>query len=336
MSADEIHKAGTNDGWHGKIEEGGRFPPEKGRYRLYIGFFCPFAHRANLARHLSGLTDVIPLTVVKPYPKGTSGFKFPATTDEYPGSTPDPVYGSEYLHQLYFKADKEYKGKFSVPMLWDTKEETIVCNESAEILRWLPSAFSGILPPDHPAADLYPESLRAEIDRLAPLVQAEVNAGVYKAGMRAQTQADYDAAVPRVFGALNRLEKLAAANGGPFLLGGTLTELDVRLYGSLVRFDVAYVSEFRCNVGMVRHDYPVLISWLRNLYWNVPGFKETTFFDHIKDGYSKNFPDMNMRSITPMGPYPDIGGPEGVETDFSRIPPGGVRHPAVLEAEKNL
>jgi glutathionyl-hydroquinone reductase len=132
LSGTEVHKAGTNDGWHGVIKEGGEFPPEKGRYHLYIGLFCPFAHRVNLVRHIKGLTDFIDISVVKPYPKGDDkgwpGWKFPKTDDEYPNATIDHLFGSEYLHEMYFKADKEYKGRYSVPLLWDKKTNAIVNN----------------------------------------------------------------------------------------------------------------------------------------------------------------------------------------------------------------
>lgn len=154
-AAAPIHKEGTADGWHGVITPGGEFPPEKGRYHLYIGirpsspnpyrpltyapgFFCPFAHRANLVRHLKGLTDFISLSVVKPYPKGDDkgwpGWKFPANESEYEGATVDALFGSEYMHEIYFKADKEYKGRYSVPVLWDTKSGTIVCNVGGRAL----------------------------------------------------------------------------------------------------------------------------------------------------------------------------------------------------------
>ena len=134
MSSDEatIHKAGTDDGWHGIISPGSQFPPEKGRYHLYIGFFCPFAHRVNLVRHLKGLTDIIETSIVKPYPKGENGWPgwcFPAE-GEYEGSTVDHLFGSKYLHEVYFRADKEYKGRYSVPLLWDKKQGTVVNNVS--------------------------------------------------------------------------------------------------------------------------------------------------------------------------------------------------------------
>ena len=127
-----IHEYGTKDGWHGVIPSS-QFPAEKGRYHMYIGLFCPFAHRANFIRHLKGLIDLVDISVVKPYPKGEKGWPgwcFPSSKDEYPGATKDKLYGEDYLHKIYFKADPEYKGIYSVPLLWDKKTETIVCNVS--------------------------------------------------------------------------------------------------------------------------------------------------------------------------------------------------------------
>ncbi|KAF9894100.1 hypothetical protein FE257_009073 [Aspergillus nanangensis] len=314
-----IHQSGTNDGWHGVISEDSSFKPELGRYHLYIGLFCPFAHRVNLVRHLRGLTQALPISVVMPYPKGNAqgwpGWRFPKSDIEYPGATVDHLFHSAYMHDIYFQADKEYKGRYSVPVLWDKQTQTIVNNESAEILRWLPTAFDTIVP-KVPGLDLYPASLADRIDELSPWMQSDLNAGVYKAGF-ADSQEKYDAAVPVVFRALNRLEGLIAENGGPFILGKQLTELDVRAYATIVRFDTIYVQHFKCNLGTIRHNYPVIHNWLKNLYWNVPGFRESTDFKHIKENYSKSHGDINPRAITPMGPIPNVEG--GVEDDISHL-----------------
>lgn len=329
----DIHKYGTDDGWHGVIEEGGEFPPEKGRYHLYIGLFCPFAHRANLVRHVKHLTDIITLDVVKPYPKGSEGWRFPASDDEYPNATVDQLFGSKFLHEVYFKDDKDYKGKYSVPVLWDKEAGRIVNNESAEILRWLPTAFNSILPADIAKIDLYPESLRSEIDALTPGMQSNINSGVYKAGF-AKTQEGYEKGVIPLFAALNSIEALLSKNGGPYVLGKTFTELDVRLYATIIRFDTVYVQHFKTNLGTIRHNYPVLNNWLINLYWNVPGFKETTDFKHIKENYTKSQVDINPLTITPLGPFPNVE--EGYEEDWSKVRIGTVQHPAVLEAQGKL
>ena len=170
-----------------------------------------------------------------------------------------------------------------MPVLWDKKTETIVNNESAEILRWLPNAFDSITPPS--TLDLYPTDLRPKIDTIEEWVQANFNAGVYKAGF-APDQAAYDKAIIPIFGALNKLEELIHTNGGPFIFGKRLTELDVRVFATAVRFDLVYYLHFKANLGSIRHDYPVLNAWLRNVYWGVRGFKESTNVTHIKDNVS--------------------------------------------------
>ncbi|KAJ9150984.1 Glutathione S-transferase [Coniochaeta hoffmannii] len=331
------HLAGSAQSWHGKVTPDGPFKPEKGRYRLYIGLFCPFAHRVNIVRHLKGLRDIIPVTVVKPYPKGDDkgwpGWQFPATDQEYPGANPDPLFHAKYLHELYFKADPEYKGRYSVPVLWDTQTDTIVNNESAELLRDLQTGFNSILPESDAGITLYPEQLREKIDEVSDWMQRDLNTGVYKAGF-ARTQEDYDSNVPVVFAALNKLEKMIHANGGPYVLGKDLTELDVRAYATVVRFDTVYVQHFKCNLGTIRHDYPQINNWLKNLYWNVEGFKETTDFRHIKENYTKSHGDINPLAITPMGPWPAVE--EGWQPRVEKIRVGGVMMPKVLELEAEL
>lgn len=237
---------------------------------------------------MKGLTDIVSLSVVKPYPKGDDkgwpGWVFPKDDKEYPGATVDHLFGSKYLHEVYFKADPEYKGRYSVPLLWDKKTSAIVCNESAELLRWLPTAFTSILPADSPNHDLnlYPHALRQEIDDISEWMQADLNTGVYKAGF-ATTQKGYDKNVQAVFHALNKLEKLIEHNGGPYILGRQMTEIDVRAYATVVRFDTVYVQHFKCNLGTIRHNYPIINNWLKNMYCNEEGFMESTDFKHIKE-----------------------------------------------------
>ncbi|KAF3010920.1 hypothetical protein E8E13_010037 [Curvularia kusanoi] len=332
--AEQIHKYGTDDGWHGVIKEGGEFPPERNRYHLYIGLFCPFAHRVNLIRHIKHLSPLLPVSIVRPYPKGEPGWRFDAT---YPDATPDRLFNSRFMHQIYFRDDPAYTGKYSVPLLWDTKTDRIVCNESMEMLRWLPHAFDGLTGSGEEEeavnVEFYPEDLRAQIDEATPWLTSLICSGVYKTGF-SNTQEGYNEHVVPLFAALNKLEELVYRNGGPFVLGDRLTELDLLAYPTLVRFDTVYAQHFKTNLGSVRHDYPVLNNWLRNLYWNVEGFRESTDFRHIKENYTKSHKDINPLSITPMGPYPDVE--EGFEWDWRGLRPGGVRHPLVVEAASKL
>ncbi|CAK7269166.1 hypothetical protein SEPCBS57363_003463 [Sporothrix epigloea] len=329
--------AGAPQSWHGKITADGPHPPETDRYQLYIGLFCPFAHRANIVRHIKGLQDILPIAIVKPYPKGDEdgwpGWGFPANLDEYAGATPDPLFKARYLHEIYFKADPTYRGRYSVPVLWDKKLGTIVNNESPELLRDLQTGFNDLLPADKAAITLYPEALRERIDAESVWMQRDLNSGVYKAGFAA-TQEAYDAAVPVVFAALNRLEKMIAAGSGPFILGSQLTELDVRAYATLIRFDTIYVQHFKCNLGTLRHDYPQINNWLSYLYYNVSAFRETTDFRHIKENYTKSHGLINPLGITPMGPWPEVE--QFHEPDLTKVRVGGVTMPQVLKLEAQI
>jgi len=289
-------------------------------------------------RHLKGLQEIIPISVVKPYPKGDPesgwpGWRFAEDNVAYPGATVDPLFGSAYLHEIYFKANPHYNGRYSVPVLWDKKLGTIVNNESTELLRNLQTAFNADLPEDLAAITFYPEHLRLKIDDICAWMQRDLNVGVYKAGF-APDQATYDTNVVPVFGALNKLEKLLADSGGPFILGREMTEVDLRLYPTLVRFDTVYVQHFKCNLGTIRHDYPLLNNYLKNLYWNVKGCKETTDFRHIKENYTKSHGDINPKHITPRGPFPDVE--SYVAKDFGDLKAGGVLMPEVQEFERQI
>lgn len=349
------HLSGSSDLWHGTISTDGPFQPEKDRYHLYIGLFCPFAHRANLVRHLKGLQNVISLSVVRSYPKGDEhgwpGWKFPRDDDEYPAATVDHLFGSEYLHQIYFKADPGYKGRYSVPMLWDKKTQTIVNNESTDLLRNLQTAFDGVLTEDgkHEEASMhfYPERLKSKIDQICAWMQADLNTGVYKAGF-APDQETYDEKALLVFAALNKLEKIVKEHGGPFALGSELTEVDIRLYPTLIRFDTVYVQHFKCNLGTIRANYPVLHNYMKGLYWGMNevqlgnGARQkitafgpaTTNFKHIKENYTKSHYDVNPKAITPRGPWPHIE--KGFESDWSKLVVGGIDMPEVIELENAL
>lgn len=327
---------GPEDSFHGKITADGPFKPEKGRYHLYIGLFCPFAHRANLVLHLKQLNKYadIGVSVVRPYPKGTEGWQFNVKGEPpYKDATEEPFFGARFLHELYFKADPDYKGKYSVPVLWDKTLNTIVNNESHELLRDLQTCFNDLLPSDLAKVTLYPEKHRPAIDRIDKWMQSDLNTGVYKAGF-AGGQEEYESNLPASFAAMNKLEKLAASNGGPYILGKEMTELDIRAYATLIRFDTVYVQHFKCNLGTLRHDYPVLNNWHKNLYHNHPEFKVTTHFRHIKENYTKSHLDINPKMITPVGPWPSVE--DGYEADWSRLKTGEVTMPEVLAWEEKL
>ncbi|KAL4799226.1 glutathione S-transferase [Aspergillus venezuelensis] len=333
-----IHQPSTTDSWHGIIPSP-QFPstPTPGRYHLYIGLFCPFAHRANFIRHLYGLDKFIDVSIVKPYPKGDEkgwpGWCFPKSNEEYPNATVDKLFKSDYLHKVYFRDDEGYKGRYSVPVLWDTEQGRIVCNESLELLRWLPHAFKDHLRTEETNINLYPPHLQSRIDAISSWLLPHFCTGVYKAGF-ASTQEDYNKNVIPVFGALNKLEKIIHVNGGPYILGSELTELDILAYVTVIRFDVVYVQHFKCNLGTIRHDYPVIENWLRGVYWGVEAARVSTDFKHIKENYTKSHYDINPKAITPLGPWPDIE--KGFERDWGKLKVGGVRHPDVLKFEKGL
>lgn len=332
--------SGPDDSFHGKITPDGPFKPEKDRYHLYIGLFCPFAHRANFVLHLKQLDKYagIETSVVKPYPKGDDkgwpGWRFNHKDEsEYEGATEDRLFGSQFMHEVYFKADKEYKGRYSVPVLWDKKLGTIVNNESHELMRDLQHAFDDLLPQELRSITLYPESLRKEIDGLGEQIQRDLNTGVYKAGF-APDQAIYEKNLPAVFAMLNKLENLAHANKGPYILGPQMTEIDVRVFATLIRFDTVYVQHFKCNLGTIRHDYPTLNNWLKGMYWNHEVAKATTDFRHIKENYTKSHYDINPRAITPVGPWPHVE--EGYEADWGKVRAGRIDMPEVVEYEKKF
>jgi putative glutathione S-transferase len=291
------------------IKAGGRFPPEAGRYYLYVSYACPWAHRTLIVRHLKGLAPIIPVAVVHPF-LDQNGWAWPRTIPEefdpsMAGVVEDPLYGSGTLRELYFKADEGYQGRFTVPVLWDSKDQTIVNNESSEIIRMFNHEFDSLLSdPSLKSLHLYPANLQQDIDALNEWVYDTVNNGVYKAGF-ATKQAAYEAAVKPLFASLDRLEKMLGG-GKKWLVGDALTEADVRLFTTLIRFDPVYVGHFKCNIGTIRGGYPNLHQWLRNLYWNYPAFQETTNFQHIKNHYYQSHAQINPTRVVPLGPQPNI------------------------------
>jgi putative glutathione S-transferase len=208
-----------------------------------------------------------------------------------------------------------------------------VNNESHELLRDLQTAFDTLLPRSLQDITLYPEELRKQIDVLGEQLQQDLNTRVYKAGF-APDQDTYEKNLTPVFGMLNKLEKLAARNGGPYLLGKLMTEVDVRTYATLIRFDTVYVGHFKCNLGTIRHSYPMLNNWMKGLYWTHHEYKDTTEFRHIKENYTKSHLDINPKAITAKGPYPHIE--SGYVEDWSQIKPGEIDLEEVLEYERKL
>ncbi|KAI0799118.1 glutathione S-transferase [Xylaria sp. FL0064] len=289
-----------------------KYPPEKGRYHLYVSYACPWAHRTLIARKLKGLEEFVSFSVVH-WHMGDKGWRFPTPTDKDAAGenvVPDPLPGHEsntHLRDIYFGVDPSYSGRFTVPVLFDKKKNTIVNNESSEILRMFGTVFNAQLPEKYASLDLYPEELRTEIDETGNWTYDGINNGVYKSGF-ATTQDAYEKAVVGVFDSLDKVEDKLRKSGGPYYFGDALTEIDVRLFVTLIRFDPVYVQHFKCNTRDIRSGYPAIHKWMRNLYWNHPSaaFKDTTNFLHIKNHYTKSHTQINPFSITPVGPVPDI------------------------------
>jgi putative glutathione S-transferase len=244
------------------IAKGGRFEPQTDRYHLYVSYACPWAHRTLIVRKLKGLEDIIPVTIVSPK-MGAHGWPF-ASVDEFPGAEVDPLYNSAHIKDLYLRAAPNYgpPARFSVPVLWDKKNHTIVNNESSEIIRIFNTAFNDLVAPDKAKLDLYPENLRTEIDGLNEWIYPSINNGVYRAGF-ATTQETYEKAVRELFEALDKAEGIIT--GKAYLAGDKLTEADVRLYVTVIRFDPVYFGHFKCNLRTIRDGYPAIHAWMRRL-----------------------------------------------------------------------
>jgi putative glutathione S-transferase len=272
------------------------FAPAAGRYHLYVSYACPFAHRTLLGRMLMGLEEVVTVSVLHPDWGGPMGWVFGTP----PLATPDHVNGLASLLDVYRKANPRFTGKVTVPALWDKERGTIVNNESAEILRMFELEFGTFASAGN---DLYPEALRAEIDEVNAFIGPRVNGGVYRAGF-ASTQEEYDTAVRDLFAALDALEQHLATRR--FLVGERLSEADLWLFPTLVRFDVAYYGALRCNLRRLR-DYPHLLDYARRIY-AIPGVADTVRLDHIKRRYWDDHEMINRR-IVPIGPEVDFGDP---------------------------
>ena len=295
-----------------------RFQPEAGRYHLYVSYACPWAHRTLLARALKGLEDAITVDVVDPY-RGEGGWQF---TPEKAGCTPDTVNGSDYLREVYQAADDDVTGRVTVPVLWDTEEETIVNNESEEILRMLDTEFDTIAGRD---VDLYPEGYREEVDRVIEAIYEPVNNGVYRCGF-ADSQEAYDEAAEELFSALDHWDSVLADQR--YLAGDRLTEADICMFTTLVRFDEVYHTHFMCNHKLIR-EYDNLWPYLRDLY-QTPGVAETVNMDHITEHYYTTHPDVSPKRIVPTGPDPEFEAPHDRD-ELPGSPPAALDVPAAAD-----
>jgi glutathionyl-hydroquinone reductase len=266
----------------------GGFKAEASRYHLYVALTCPWASRTLIARKLKGLEEAISVSVVEPA-LTDHGWRF----GDYPGATRDELNGATYIHEIYTKVDPTFTGRATVPVLWDKQRQTIVNNESADIVRMLNSGFG---PLADNIIDLYPEDLRPKIEALNDRIYPRLNNGVYRAGF-ATTQEAYDEAFRDVFAMLDELESRLA--GQAFLFGDQLTETDIRLFVTLVRFDAAYHGLFKCNLRRIA-DYPNLITHLERML-ALPGVADTVNIDHIKHGYY-SIKALNPTGIVPLGP----------------------------------
>lgn len=278
----------TADGRPGPTGEGG-FKAEPGRYHLYVALICPWASRTLIARQLKGLQQVISVSVVEPRLL-EQGWHF----GDYPGSDSDTLNGATWLHELYTRADPHFTGRATVPVLWDKQTGRMVNNESADIVRMLDSAFAAWASPD---VSLYPADLAAEIDALNAQIYPQLNNGVYRAGF-ATTQVSYQQAVGEVFAMLDTLES-RLSDSRPFLFGERLTEADIRLFVTLIRFDAAYHGLFKCNIRRVA-DYPALLAYTRRML-DLPGVRGTVNMEHIKQGYY-SIKALNPVGLVPVGP----------------------------------
>lgn len=273
---------------------------EKDRYHLYVSYACPWAHRTLIFRKLKKLEDMISVSVVHPF-MDNDGWDFNA---DYPAATGDNLYHFKRMHQLYTKTQPDYSGVVTVPVLWDKKNETIVNNESSEIIRMLNSSFNHLLDDETAALDYYPQDKQAEVDSVNTLVYNDINNGVYRAGF-ATTQQAYEKAYNRLFNALDQVEQLLGQQR--YLVGTDITEADWRLFTTLIRFDAVYVGHFKCNKKRIV-DYPNLFNYMLELYqW--PGIAETVFFDHIKDHYYTSHSMINPNQLVPLGPEQDLNQP---------------------------
>lgn len=293
-------------------DQSSQFPAEFGRYHLYISYACPFACRCLTYLKLKGLEKAITYTVVKPKWERTKetddyfGWVFPVSSTEEPGADPDPLNGAKSIRELYELASPNYVGKYTVPVLWDKKLETIVNNESSEIIRMLNTEFNEVA--ENVDLNLYPSHLKSRIDEANEWVYDRISIGVYKCGF-AKKQEPYDEAVIQLYEALDRCEEIL--NKQRFICGNHLTEADIRLFVTLIRFDEVYVVHFKCNKKLIR-EYPNLFNYSKDIY-QFPGISSTVNMEHIKKSYYGSHPTLDPYGVIPVGSNTDYSAPHDRE-----------------------
>ena len=272
------------------IDYHSEFTPDSGRYHLYVSLACPWAHRTLIYRSLKDLNDHISCSVVNPYML-ENGWTF---EESFPGTTSDHLFSKQYLYQIYLKADSNYSGRVTVPVLWDKKNQTIVSNESSEIIRMFNHSFNELTGNN---LDFYPEKFQEKIDEINDFTYHNINNGVYKVGF-ATKQSVYEEELDRLFNALDQVEEMLEQN--TYLLGSEMLECDLRLFPTLLRFDPVYVGHFKCNKKRII-DYPNINRYLQSIKSNSK-IKPTINIDHIKTHYYGSHPTINPNGIIPTGP----------------------------------
>ncbi|CAN0843326.1 Glutathionyl-hydroquinone reductase YqjG [Linum grandiflorum] len=284
------------------------FPPESGRYHLYVSYACPWASRCLAYLNIKGLDSHISFTSVKPIWGRTKdsddhmGWIFPISDTEEAGADPDLLNGAKSVRDLYELASTNYAGKYTVPVLWDKKLKTIVNNESAEIIRMFNTEFNDIA--KNPALDLYPAELRSQIDAANEWIYSGINNGVYKCGF-ARKQGPYEEAIKELYECLDKCEAILSTQR--YMCGNTPTETDIRLFVTLIRFDEVYAVHFKCNKKLLR-EYPNLLNYTKDIY-QIPGMSSTVNMGHIKRHYYGSHPSINPFGIIPFGPDIDYSSP---------------------------
>ena len=272
------------------------YPAVANRYHLYVSLACPWAHRTVIVRKLLGLDDAIGMTAVDPI-RNENGWAF----RDGPGYSHDPINGFKYLKEAYIATDPKYRGRITVPVLWDKEEKRIVSNSDDDIMRMLETEFLGLA---KNKVDLYPKTIARDIDELNDVIYETVNDGVYRAGF-ATSQRAYEQAAHLVFYTFDQLER--RLGGSRYLFGKGIVETDIRLFTTLIRFDAVYYVHFKCNLRRII-DYPNLYGYLRDLY-QFDGVAQTVDFDHIKRHYYCTHSEINPTGIVPIGPEQDLLAP---------------------------